>query len=64
MPKTNDRWWKVKIEQKRRRNNETTAELEGSDLRVMRFGEHEAPNSMVSAIAEELDKTNGECADG
>lgn len=64
MPKANDGWWALKIEENRRRDRETTADLKGRGWRVMRFWEHEAPDAVVTAIAQELEKANGERGNG
>lgn len=64
VPKANDGWWAAKIEENRRCDSETTAELEGRGRRVMRCWEHESPGAVVLMIAQELEKTNGELANG
>ncbi|PZU80680.1 MAG: very short patch repair endonuclease [Shinella sp.] len=64
VPKANNGWWAGKIEENRRRDFETTAELEGRGWRVMRFWEHEAPDAVVMAITKELEKTSGERSNG
>ena len=63
-PKANAGWWAAKIEENRRRDWETTAELESRGWRVMRFWEHEAPEAVMAAIASVIDKTNREHVGG
>ena len=63
-PKANDEWWAAKFEENRRRDRETTVELESRGWHVMRFWEHETPDAVVMAITWELEKMNGECANG
>ncbi|PIO97633.1 very short patch repair endonuclease [Pleomorphomonas carboxyditropha] len=64
MPRANGGWWLNKIEENKRRDSETTTELEARGWRVMRFWEHEEPDTVMMAITRELKKTNGEQVDG
>lgn len=50
IPKVNEGWWAAKIDDNRRRDRETTAELEGRGWSVLRFWEHEPHDQVVAAI--------------
>jgi DNA mismatch endonuclease, patch repair protein len=49
-PKANSEWWRVKIETNRRRDDETTALLEGAGWTVLRFWEHDGVEEAASRV--------------
>ncbi|NTI50967.1 very short patch repair endonuclease [Agrobacterium rhizogenes] len=58
LPNVNDRWWANKIDSNRRRDCETTAELENRGWLVLRFWEHEPTEAVVATIIEALGKVD------
>ncbi|MFJ9433426.1 very short patch repair endonuclease [Streptomyces sp. NPDC101490] len=50
-PKANAEWWRAKLDKNMARDRETTEHLEAQGWRVLRFWEHEAPDSVARAVA-------------
>ncbi|MFE5495615.1 very short patch repair endonuclease [Streptomyces virginiae] len=50
-PKANAEWWRVKLEKNVSRDLETTAHLESAGWTVLRFWEHESPDTVAHKIA-------------
>lgn len=52
-PKSNAEWWRAKLNKNMMRDHETTEHLRSSGWVVLRFWEHEIPDSIASIITEE-----------
>ncbi|MFC9581842.1 very short patch repair endonuclease [Streptomyces yangpuensis] len=50
-PKANAEWWRAKLEKNMSRDRETTAHLESAGWTVLRFWEHELPETVARAVA-------------
>ncbi|WP_306324880.1 very short patch repair endonuclease [Streptomyces venezuelae] len=50
-PKANAAWWRAKLDKNMARDRETTQHLEARGWTVLRFWEHEAPDSVARAVA-------------
>jgi DNA mismatch endonuclease (patch repair protein) len=53
-PKANSEWWSEKLEANRARDARHTQELEDAGWTVMRFWEHEDPQSAAALVARAL----------
>jgi DNA mismatch endonuclease (patch repair protein) len=49
-PRANADWWVVKLQRNKARDAETDAVLESAGWRVLRFWEHEGPESVAERI--------------
>ncbi|MFB8398640.1 very short patch repair endonuclease [Streptomyces yangpuensis] len=49
-PKANAEWWRAKLEKNMSRDRETTAHLESAGWTVLRFWEHELPETVAREI--------------
>jgi len=49
-PKENGAWWAEKLEQNRRRDADTTRALQEAGWTVLRFWEHEDPDTAADAV--------------
>lgn len=49
-PKSNAEWWRTKLTKNIARDRETTEHLESQGWIVLRFWEHEIPNSIATAV--------------
>ncbi|WP_309226262.1 very short patch repair endonuclease [Streptomyces lunaelactis] len=50
-PKSNAEWWRTKLDKNMARDRETTEHLEAQGWTVLRFWEHENPDSIARAVA-------------
>jgi len=50
LPKSNTEWWRAKLEENIRRDNDTSARLEGAGWLVLRFWEHEEAGQVAQKI--------------
>ncbi|WP_411076910.1 very short patch repair endonuclease [Streptomyces sp. cmx-10-25] len=50
-PKSNAEWWRTKLDKNIARDRETTKHLEAAGWTVLRFWEHEAPDSVAHTVA-------------
>lgn len=53
-PKQNASWWREKLERNRRRDQETNDRLSEAGWLVLRFWEHEDPDTAASVVAQAL----------
>ncbi|MFJ6565927.1 very short patch repair endonuclease [Streptomyces sp. NPDC091292] len=51
-PKANADWWRTKLDKNIARDAETTAHLEARGWTVLRFWEHETPETVAARVAE------------
>ncbi|MFI1397717.1 very short patch repair endonuclease [Streptomyces sp. NPDC020681] len=51
-PKANAEWWREKLDKNMARDLETTEHLEAQGWTVLRFWEHETPETVARAVAE------------
>lgn len=50
-PKSNADWWRTKLDKNIARDRETTEHLEAQGWTVLRFWEHESPETVAQAVA-------------
>ncbi|MER6673143.1 very short patch repair endonuclease [Streptomyces sp. NPDC000983] len=50
-PKSNAEWWRNKLDRNMARDSETTRHLEAAGWTVLRFWEHESPDSVARSVA-------------
>ncbi|WP_206106435.1 very short patch repair endonuclease [Rhizobium leguminosarum] len=61
-PRSNEAWWRVKLDENKLRDNETTELLIGQGWKVLRFWEHDAASEVAAAVirsVSEMDVHNG-----
>ena len=51
MPRANSAWWVTKLEMNQLRDLSATAQLEGLGWTVLRFWEHEPPDTVARSVA-------------
>jgi DNA mismatch endonuclease (patch repair protein) len=49
-PRTNEEWWRDKLDRNRRRDQDTDAQLEAAGWRVLRVWEHENPEAAAGKV--------------
>jgi DNA mismatch endonuclease (patch repair protein) len=54
-PKSNAEWWRTKLDKNMARDRETTEHLEAAGWTVLRFWEHEDPETVARAVAQARD---------
>jgi DNA mismatch endonuclease (patch repair protein) len=54
-PKANAEWWRAKLDKNMARDRETTEHLEAQGWKVLRFWEHESPETVARAVTEARD---------
>lgn len=62
VPRSNEAWWRAKLHENKRRDDETTDILVGQGWKVLRFWEHDEPSDVVAAVIHsinEVDAGNG-----
>ncbi|WP_318012883.1 MULTISPECIES: very short patch repair endonuclease [unclassified Mesorhizobium] len=62
VPRSNEAWWRAKLDENRRRDHETTELLVGQGWKVLRFWEHDRSSEVVAAVIRsisEMDAYNG-----
>ncbi len=50
-PKANAEWWRAKLDKNMARDQETTTHLEARGWTVLRFWEHESPDTVALTVA-------------
>lgn len=58
-PKANAEWWRNKLDKNIARDIETTQHLEAAGWTVLRFWEHELPDTVARAVAEARQRASG-----
>ncbi|MET8180810.1 very short patch repair endonuclease [Streptomyces sp. NPDC005336] len=51
-PKANAEWWRQKLDRNMSRDQETTEQLAAAGWTVLRFWEHESPNTVAVEVAQ------------
>ncbi|ESY43586.1 DNA mismatch repair protein Vsr [Mesorhizobium sp. LNJC384A00] len=62
VPRSNEAWWRAKLDDNKRRDYETTELLVNQGWKVLRFWEHDETSEVVAAIIRsisEMDAWNG-----
>ncbi|MCP9209336.1 very short patch repair endonuclease [Streptomyces sp. NEAU-Y11] len=55
-PKANAEWWRQKLHRNAERDQETNAQLEAEGWIVLRFWEHESPDTVMRQVAAAVDR--------
>jgi len=50
VPRSNEAWWRAKLQENKRRDDETTEILVAQGWKVLRFWEHDEPSDVVAAV--------------
>jgi len=50
VPRSNEAWWRAKLQENKRRDDETTEILVTQGWKVLRFWEHDEPSDVVAAV--------------
>ncbi|MFD3439614.1 very short patch repair endonuclease [Streptomyces sp. NPDC058685] len=56
-PKANAEWWRTKLDRNMARDRETTDHLQAQGWTVLRFWEHESPETIARAVARARDQS-------